>query len=87
MNYSNIAFLLGFLGSISASSIFIPQVIASYKSKKTKDIAWFTIIISMANGMFWTGYGFMKLDPFIYVTNIISFIASFLLMLLKRKHG
>jgi MtN3 and saliva related transmembrane protein len=79
--------LLGLLGAITASSIFIPQVLSSYKNKKTKDVAWFTIIISLANAVFWTSYGFLKLDPFIYITNIISFVATFLLMLLKRKHG
>lgn len=79
--------LLGLLGAITASSIFIPQVLASYKNKKTKDIAWFTIIISVVNALFWTGYGFIRTDPFIYVTNMISFVASFLLALLKRKYG
>jgi MtN3 and saliva related transmembrane protein len=85
-NFSLVS-LLGLLGAITASSIFIPQVLASYKNKKTKDIAWFTIAIGLANGVFWTSYGFLKLDPFIYVTNIISFVATLLLMLLKRKHG
>lgn len=85
-NFSLIS-ILGLLGAVTASSIFIPQVLASYKNKKTKDIAWFTILISLANAIFWTSYGFLKLDPFIYVTNMIAFVASFLLTLLKRKYG
>ncbi len=85
-NFSLVS-MLGLLGAITASSIFIPQVLASYKNKKTKDVAWFTIVISLANAVFWTSYGFIKADPFIYVTNMISFVATFLLMLLKRKHG
>lgn len=87
MTNFNLVFVLGLLGSITASSIFIPQVFASYKNKKTKDIAWFTVIISLVNGAFWIGYGSIKADPFIYITNIIAFIASFLLMLLKKKYG
>lgn len=87
MSDFNFGLLLGLLGAITASSIFIPQVLASYRNKKTKDVAWFTIVISLANAVFWTSYGFLKLDPFIYVTNIISFVATFLLMLLKKKYG
>ncbi|MBU3979141.1 hypothetical protein KJ980_01220 [Patescibacteria group bacterium] len=87
MENFSIASLLGLLGAITASSIFIPQVLTSYKNKKTKDIAWFTIFISLANAVFWTSYGLIKADPFIYVTNIIAFISSFLLMLLKKKYG
>lgn len=86
LNFSLVS-LLGLMGAITASSIFLPQVLASYKSKRTNDIAWFTVILGMANGMIWTGYGLIKADPFIYVTNIISFVASFLLMLLKKKYG
>lgn len=83
----NLAFLLGLLGSITAASLFFPQVWASYQTKKTKDLAWSGIIVGMLNGIFWTGYGLLKSDPFIYVTNIILFIAVFLLMLLKKKYG
>jgi MtN3 and saliva related transmembrane protein len=81
------ASILGFLGSITAASLFFPQVWVSYKTKKTGEIAWFGIVIGMLNGVFWTSYGFIKGDPFIYVTNIILFIGAFLLMLLKKKYG
>lgn len=79
--------LLGFLGAITASFLFFPQVLASYKTKKTKDIAWSSIVIGMLNGIFWIGYGFSKADPIIYITNIILFIGASLLMLLKKKYG
>lgn len=79
--------LLGLLGSIAAASLNFPQVWTSFKTKRTRDIAWFSIIIGMFNGAFWTGYGVLKADPFIYVTNTLFFIGAFLLMLLKRKYG
>lgn len=81
------ASLFGLLGSITAASLFFPQVFASYKSKRTKDISWFIIIIGMLNGIFWLVYGLLKNDPFIYITNLILFIGAFLLFLLKKKHG
>lgn len=78
--------LFGILGSITAASLFFPQVWASYKAKHTRDIAWFGIIIGMLNGVFWVIYGLLMQDPFIYVTNAILFLGAFLLMLLKRRY-
>lgn len=79
--------LFGFLGSLTAACLFFPQVIRSYRTKKTHDLEWFGVIIGMANGVFWTAYGLLRQDPFIYVTNSVLFIGAFLLMLLKRQHG
>jgi len=78
--------LFGLLGSITAATLFLPQVLRSYKTKHTRDLAWFTIIIGMLNGVFWVSYGALKLDPFIYITNAILFLGAFSLMLLKRKY-
>lgn len=83
----DIAAIFGLLGSITAASLFFPQVWASYKTKKTHDLSWFLIIVGMLNGFFWVAYGLFRADPFIYVTNTVLFIGAFLLMLLKRMYG
>lgn len=87
MQTFDIISLAGFLGAITASGLFFPQVWVSYRTKKTRDIAWSGIVIGMLNGIFWTAYGVGKADPFIYITNIILFIGVFMLMLLKKKYG
>jgi uncharacterized protein with PQ loop repeat len=83
----SLASIFGFCGSVTAACLFLPQVWASHRTKKTQQIAWTSIVIGLTNALFWTIYGLMKNDPFIYVTNIVSFFGAFLLMLLKRKHG
>jgi UPF0716 family protein affecting phage T7 exclusion len=45
------------------------------------------ILIGVANSCLWLLYGLLKSDPFIYVTNSLGFVATFMLLLLKRKHG
>lgn len=80
-------FLFGLLGSITASLLFFPQVWVSFKTKKTHDIAWSGILIGMLNGFFWIVYGLMKMDPFIWVTNVILFVGATLLLVLKKKYG
>lgn len=84
---NDIASLFGLLGVITASSLFFPQVWASYKTKKTHDLAWSFIIIGILNGAFWIIYGLLRFDPIIYVTNILVFIGVLLLAVLKKKHG
>lgn len=79
--------IFGVLGAITAASLFYPQVWLSYKTKKTHDLSWYGIIIGILNGIFWTTYGVLKADPFIYITNIILFIGASLLMVLKKKYG
>ncbi len=79
--------VFGFLGAITASCLFFPQVWESYRTRKTHDLAWFGIFIGMLNGVFWFVYGLLKADAFIYVTNAIFFLGVFLLMALKRKYG
>ncbi len=78
--------IFGLLGAITASTIFFPQVLQTYKTKRTKDLSWLTIIIGIVNGFVWVIYGFMKSDPFIYVTNILLSIATITLAVLKKKY-
>ena len=87
MFMENVATLLGFSGSVTAACLFLPQVWSSHRTKKTKEIAWTSILIGLLNAVFWTSYGFLKQDPFIYVTNILCFSGAFLLLLLKKRHG
>ena len=79
--------IIGLLGSVTAASLFFPQVWKSFKTKKTKDLSYITVSIGITNGLLWATYGLIKSDPFIYVTNIILFIATLSLGLLKKKYG
>lgn len=81
-----IEFIFGLLGSITAASLFFPQVWASYKTKRTHDLSWFGIGLGMLNGSFWIVYGLLQADPFIWVTNMICFLGAFFLLVLKRKY-
>ena len=82
----NLEFFVGILGSITAASLFFPQVWTSYKTKRTHDLAWSGILIGMLNGVLWLTYGLLKSDPFIWATNTIFLTGAFLLMLLKRRY-
>lgn len=78
--------IVGFLGSITAAGLFFPQVWKSYQSKQTDDLAWSGIAIGALNGIFWTTYGVLRDDPFIYITNTILLLGAILLAMLKKKY-
>jgi uncharacterized protein with PQ loop repeat len=80
-------FLLGLMGSITAATLFFPQVWTSFRSKKTKNLSWFTISLGVLNGAAWIAYGIRKEDPFIYATNAFLFLSTLLLAVLKKKYG
>ena len=84
---NTVASIFGLLGSITAASLFFPQVWASYTTKKTESIAWSMILVGMLNGVLWIVYGLLQGDPFIYVTNAILFVGALLLAILKKKYG
>lgn len=83
----NFTSIFGLLGSITASSLFFPQVWTSYKTKQTHDLAWTGIIIGLFNGLIWIIYGYLKQDYFLLITNVLLFLGAFLLFLLKRRYG
>ncbi len=85
VDITSLAPVFGLLGSITASTIFLPQVWKAWKTKRTGDLSWFTILLGIANGLLWITYGFMKSDPFIYVTNILLFSATSTLAVLKNR--
>ena len=83
----DIIFGLGLIGSITASSMLFPQVLASYKHKRTQDLSWVSMLISFICGVSWLFYGFLKPDMFVVATNIFFLIGVFSLMILKKKYG
>ena len=79
--------VLGFIGSITAATLFFPQVWTAWKTKNTKGLSIFMIFLGMLNGIAWSTYGILRLDPFIYITNSVLFIATTMLLILKRRYG
>ncbi len=83
----NLVSLLGLAGSFTAAMLFFPQVYQAWKTKRTEELSWGTVGLGLANGIFWTSYGILKADPFIYVTNAILFSALAMLAVLKKRYG
>ncbi len=79
--------ILGFIGAATAGLLFFPQVIKSYRSKKTDEIAWFGVILGVINCIVWISYGLLRGDVFVWGTNVVMMSGALFLGGLKLKYG
>jgi len=79
--------LIGFIAGACTVSSFLPQVIQTIKTKKTKDLSLGMYIILLTGAILWTIYGFLTFAPSVYFTNIAVFSLASIIFYLKIKHG
>lgn len=66
---------------------FLPQVIKTVRTKKTKDISMAMYIV-LATGLFiWVIYGVLTKNFPVILANSISFILAMFVLILKIRYG
>ncbi|MCH7850355.1 MAG: lipid-A-disaccharide synthase N-terminal domain-containing protein [Nanoarchaeota archaeon] len=83
----NLVTALGFLAALLTTIAFIPQVIKSWKTKKTKDVSLAMFIILVVGIFLWLIYGLLVKDLPLIVANLITFILVSSILFLKLKHS
>lgn len=78
---------IGFLAAALTTISFVPQAVKTWKSRSTKDMS-LAMYSAFTLGVFlWLIYGiYLKSLPMI-IANAITFALSFIILLLKLKHG
>ncbi len=84
IDLTNIAGLLA--GTLTTVS-FVPQVVRSVRTKSTKDISWYLLIILLAGLVLWDVYGVMINSFPLVLANTISIFVTFPMVVLKLKYG
>jgi len=64
--------VLGLVAAACTSSSFLPQVIKSWKTKKTDDVSLSMFVLLEVGLALWLGYGFLRNDIVIILANIFS---------------
>ena len=75
--------ILGIVAGLFTSSSIIPQIVRSFKTKKTQDISVFMFIVLMTGNALWIYYGFVKSDLAIISTNFLAFGLNITMLMLK----
>jgi len=79
--------LIGLIAAICTTASFLPQVIKTWRSHKTKDIS-FLMYALLAMGLFlWLVYGIIIRDFPLILANGISFCLALCVLFLKVRHG
>ena len=77
---------LGLIAGILTTISFLPQVIKTFKTRKTDDISLLMYIILCVGTFLWLSYGFLKKDIPLILANLITFIFAFSILILKIKN-
>ncbi|MCA9309100.1 hypothetical protein KC973_01870 [Candidatus Saccharibacteria bacterium] len=65
-------YIFGLLGGTIGICSQIPQLVKSWKTKKTRDISTGTYLLLVANNILWFAHGYVNDDPTLWIANLIA---------------
>ncbi|MDD1704752.1 MAG: SemiSWEET transporter [Methanoregula sp.] len=77
---------IGYIAGALSSLAFFPQVIKSWKEKKTEDISIVMVLLSVTGVSLWIIYGLAINAIPLVAANALTFILMFSLLLLKLQY-
>ena len=83
MNYITV---IGLVAASFTTFSFLPQAVKVIKTKNTKDLSLPMYAILTTGVLIWLIYGFLMQDIPIMVSNLITFMLSFTILVLKIKY-
>ncbi len=79
--------IIGFIAGILVAISLVPQVVKSWKTKSTKDIALFWSIVNLSGQILWIVYGVYVGSVSLVVMSSITLIMNIFMIGLKLKFG
>ena len=77
---------LGFLAAFLTTVAFLPQVIKTWQTRKTRDISLITYIILFTGVFLWLVYGFLIENSPLIFANLVTLILVSFILFLKIKY-
>lgn len=79
--------IIGYLAAIIGTSLMLPQVVKTYKSKKVNDLSLGMLILYFLNCLLWLAYGiFIQAMPLI-ICNFVALLISIVQLAMKLKYS
>ena len=79
--------IIGYSAAVIGTSLMLPQVIKSYKTKSVADLSWGMLILYFLNCALWLIYGILITASHLILTNAIALIISVIQVLLKLRYS
>ena len=78
--------IIGLIAATCTTAAFLPQAIRVIKTKHTKDISLAMYVVFSIGVFLWLVYGLSIRDIPIIAANLITFIFSFIILVLKIRY-
>lgn len=78
--------IIGLAATIIGTSLMLPQVYKSFKTKSVSDISWGMLVLYFFNCLLWLIYGLLIFSIPLMATNGIALCISILQIILKIKY-
>ena len=78
--------MVGYAATAVGTSMMLPQLVKSWRTKHMRDVAFGTIILFFFNCALWAAYGVMIAAEPMIVANVIGFAISIALLGLKLRY-
>jgi MtN3 and saliva related transmembrane protein len=78
--------LVGMLAGIFTAISMLPQLVKTFKKKKSEEISLFMLVILNTGIATWIYYGILRKDDPIIFNNAFSFLINFTLLILHFKY-
>jgi MtN3 and saliva related transmembrane protein len=78
---------VGYIAGALNIVCYLPQVLKTWKTKQTRDLSLLTYIVLVVDGALWVLYGFLVMQPPVWVANIIILALTASILYLKMKSG
>ncbi len=80
-------YIFGILGGTIGIFSQIPQLIKSWRTKKTRDISTGTYLLLVANNILWFAHGVANNDPTLYIANMVALVFPISILAIKRRYN
>jgi MtN3 and saliva related transmembrane protein len=78
--------IIGLMAGTLTTISFLPQVIKTWKSKSTKDISTGMFVTFCLGILLWVFYGIAINSLPVIITNVVTFMLAFVILVLKLKY-
>ena len=75
--------IVGYAATVVGTSMMLPQLVRSWRTKHMRDVAWGMITLFLINCLLWFAYGLMIGAPPMIVANSVGFLISLALLGMK----
>lgn len=79
--------IIGYSAAVVGTSLMLPQVYKSYKTKSVSDLSWLMLVLYFLNCVLWLTYGILINALHVILTNAIALIISVVQILLKKRYS